>query len=90
MEFHHDVHLGADGRAGECPQSVGLMQVMPATGKWFARKLGTSISEREQLFDPERNIRTGAWYIGHLVLAIVGILVQLRRSRRRTRRSRRP
>jgi soluble lytic murein transglycosylase len=46
--------------------AVGLMQVMPATGTWFGEKIGTPTPLREQLFDPERNIRLGVHYLADL------------------------
>lgn len=46
--------------------AVGLMQVMPATGAWFGEKIGTPTVRREQLFDPERNIRLGVHYLAAL------------------------
>jgi len=46
--------------------AVGLMQVMPATGAWFGDKIGVPATGREQLFDPERNIRLGVHYLADL------------------------
>ncbi len=40
----------------------GLMQVMPATGQDIARRMDMEISTGD-LFDPELNIRFGAWYL---------------------------
>ncbi len=46
----------------------GLMQLMPATGRHVARKLGEGESFRtEHLFDPRRNIRYGTWYFRSLL-----------------------
>ena len=46
----------------------GLMQLMPATGKHVARRLGEGESFRTgQLFDPRRNIRYGTWYLRSLL-----------------------
>jgi soluble lytic murein transglycosylase len=46
--------------------AVGLMQVMPETGRWVAGQLGLKEFQPDQLFDPELNIRLGAWYLTHL------------------------
>lgn len=46
--------------------AIGLMQVMPTTGKWLSEKLGQPVRTREQLFDPERNIELGVHYLAEL------------------------
>lgn len=46
--------------------AVGLMQIMPATGRFIAERIGYSPFSRDDLLDPETNIRFGAWYLGHL------------------------
>lgn len=45
--------------------AVGLMQIMPSTGRFIARNMGEPFDEKD-LLDPETNIRLGAWYLGHL------------------------
>lgn len=44
----------------------GLMQIMPDTGEWIAGKLGEGDYTHEGLFEPERNIRYGCWYLNYL------------------------
>ncbi|MDP8256703.1 MAG: lytic transglycosylase domain-containing protein [Candidatus Alcyoniella australis] len=54
---------GVTSRSG----ARGLMQVMPSTGKYIARKLG--VLERYKhalLYQPDVSIALGCWYIGHL------------------------
>lgn len=46
--------------------AVGLMQIMPDTGKWIAGKLGMEDFEEENLHDPETNIQMGCWYLKFL------------------------
>lgn len=41
----------------------GLMQVMPATAKWTARKIGLSGFEPRQLTDKQVNVRIGTSYL---------------------------
>lgn len=41
----------------------GLMQVMPATAAWTARKLGMTDYRQDLLHDPETNLRLGAGYL---------------------------
>lgn len=46
--------------------ALGLMQIMPSTGRFVAGKLGRENFEPRELLNPETNIRIGAWYIGYL------------------------
>jgi len=46
--------------------AVGLMQIMPDTGKWIAEKLEISNFNEEIIADPEINIRMGTWYLKKL------------------------
>ncbi|MEG0144431.1 MAG: lytic transglycosylase domain-containing protein, partial [Clostridia bacterium] len=46
--------------------AVGLMQIMPQTGKWVAEKLGEGDYQLQKLTDPETNIRYGCWYLNYL------------------------
>lgn len=46
--------------------AVGLMQIMPATGKGIASHLGVPWREGKTLLDIETNIRFGAYYLSHL------------------------
>jgi len=43
----------------------GLMQLMPETGEWIAGQKGTPFTH-EQLFEPEKNIDLGIWYLTYL------------------------
>ncbi|MBN1336184.1 MAG: transglycosylase SLT domain-containing protein [Deltaproteobacteria bacterium] len=44
----------------------GLSQLMPATAQSVARKMGTTVT-RAQLFEPEKNLPIGAWYLDFLL-----------------------
>ena len=46
--------------------AIGLMQIMPATGKELARQLNIRRFRSSMLKDPEINIRMGTKYIGYL------------------------
>ena len=46
--------------------AIGLLQMIPATTRKVTQELGISYTA-DLLFDPELNIRTGAWYIGKLL-----------------------
>jgi len=45
----------------------GLMQVMPATGREMAVRLGLAWGGVEQLHDPATNVRLGTGYLGRLL-----------------------
>lgn len=46
--------------------AVGLMQIMPGTGKWAADKLKLEGYSDNKLFDPDTNIHIGCWYLAML------------------------
>ena len=58
--------------------AVGLMQIMPRTGRLIAEQLGRDEYSTADLLDPETNLEFAAWYLaslierwdGHLPLAI--------------------
>lgn len=52
----------------------GLMQISPQTGSWGSRELGLVGYTEELLFDPQTNIRIGAWYINKLMNEFEGDL----------------
>ena len=68
----------------------GLMQVMPATGKWVAKKIGWTQYNPAQIADPEINIQLGTNYMriilegldDHPVLASAGYNAGPGRARR--------
>jgi len=48
--------------------AMGLMQIMPATGKWLAQMKGIQWSNAENvLFNPIYNIRLGSHYLSYLI-----------------------
>lgn len=47
--------------------AIGLMQLMPATGKTVARLLGDPIRHVKELFDVDKNIELGAAYLRHVL-----------------------
>ncbi|SIT68605.1 soluble lytic murein transglycosylase [Ectothiorhodosinus mongolicus] len=69
--------------------ALGLMQIMPHTGRTMGRTLGTPVSHRLQLLDPELNIRIGAAYLkrnlenfgGHVILSTAAYNAGARRVR---------
>jgi soluble lytic murein transglycosylase len=47
--------------------AVGLMQLLPDTAKGIAIHTGGSKFVTSDLYDPEINVRYGAWYLHHLI-----------------------
>jgi soluble lytic murein transglycosylase len=47
--------------------AIGLMQLLPDTAKGIALHTGGSRFRVEDLYDPEINVRYGAWYLRHLL-----------------------
>ena len=46
--------------------AIGLMQVTPSTAKGIALRTGGHAFRTSDLYDPEINIRYGAWYLDNL------------------------
>jgi soluble lytic murein transglycosylase len=67
-----------DPEALSWARAQGLMQLMPTTAEWAAEEADPSFSPLD-VYDPEANIRLGAWYVrwlldyfdGDLELAVV-------------------
>lgn len=47
--------------------AVGLMQLLPDTARGIAARTGGVGFRDSDLYDPELNIRYGAWYLRHLL-----------------------
>ena len=47
--------------------AIGLMQLLPTTAQGIALHTGGSGFRVDDLYDPEINIRYGAWYLHHLM-----------------------
>jgi soluble lytic murein transglycosylase len=52
--------------------AAGLMQIMPATARWIAGKLGIREYRPADIQDPATNIRFGAYYLGHVQATLDG------------------
>ncbi len=52
-----------DPTAGSYVGALGLMQVMPATGKGIANSLGIKNFNSQMLLDPETSIKMGCFYL---------------------------
>jgi soluble lytic murein transglycosylase len=47
--------------------AIGLMQVMPETGKWVASRRGIRLKKKAHLFDSELNLEIGSAYLASLL-----------------------
>jgi soluble lytic murein transglycosylase len=54
---------GAESKSG----AIGLMQLLPDTAKGIALHTGGTQFRVQDLYDPEINVRYGAWYLRHLI-----------------------
>lgn len=57
------VESGYDVKAKSHKNARGLMQISPTTGEWASRELNISDFTLEKLYDPEKNIMIGCWYL---------------------------
>lgn len=53
----------AESRVG----ARGLMQLMPETAEWAARQMKLPDYHPSQLYEPQRNIQIGTWYLSELL-----------------------
>jgi peptidoglycan lytic transglycosylase len=56
-----------DANARSDRGAIGLMQLLPGTAKGIAERTGGSKFRLSDLYDPELNVRYGAWYLRHLL-----------------------
>jgi soluble lytic murein transglycosylase len=47
--------------------AMGLMQLMPDTGRWLVQRRNESLASRRYLFDYERNVELGCAYLAELI-----------------------
>lgn len=52
--------------------AAGLMQIMPATARWIAQRLGIKRFDTNEMQDPARNIQFGAYYLKHIQVSLDG------------------
>jgi peptidoglycan lytic transglycosylase len=63
--IYQESKFKADARSSS--GAIGLMQLLPDTAKGIALHTGGSRFEVADLYDPEINVRYGAWYLRHLL-----------------------
>ncbi|GAV23563.1 lytic transglycosylase domain-containing protein [Carboxydothermus pertinax] len=47
--------------------ALGLMQIMPKTAFWLAKEINEPFSRSEELFNPEKNLILGSYYLKYLI-----------------------
>jgi soluble lytic murein transglycosylase len=52
--------------------AAGLMQIMPATARWIAQRLGIKGFQPQEMQDPAKNIQFGAYYLKHVQTSLDG------------------
>lgn len=62
IQTESNFNTRAKGTSGE----IGLMQVLPKTGEWIAKKYKLPWNGPNSLYDPITNIRIGVAYFAHL------------------------
>ena len=63
--IYQESKFKADARSSS--GAIGLMQLLPATAEGIAVHTGGTQFRTADLYDPEINIRYGAWYLRHLL-----------------------
>jgi len=63
--IYQESKFKADARSSS--GAIGLMQLLPDTAKGIALHTGGSGFRVADLYDPEINVRYGAWYLRHLM-----------------------
>jgi soluble lytic murein transglycosylase len=63
--IYQESKFHADARSDR--GAVGLMQLLPETAKGIAERTGGTQFRVSDLYDPEINVRYGAWYLRHLL-----------------------
>lgn len=53
----------------------GLMQIMPATARWIARRLGIKGFDPSEMREPAKNIQFGAYYLKYVQTSLDGSAV---------------
>ncbi len=56
-----------DPAAESARGALGLMQIMPETGRWIAERLEIEGFSPEHLVEPHLNLKMGTWYLDRLL-----------------------
>ena len=47
--------------------AIGLMQLMPETGRWISEQIDSGSFVSSSLYEPDVNVRYGTWYLANLL-----------------------
>lgn len=61
-----------DPKARSHKGALGLMQILPSTGRWLAEREGIAWAGEETLLDPLTNVQLGTAYLEHLAQEFKG------------------
>lgn len=66
--IHSVIHVESDHdpEAISNRGAIGLMQIMEETGIWISKNIGSKF-EKKMLYEPENNIKLGAWLLNYLI-----------------------
>ncbi|PID49706.1 MAG: hypothetical protein CR991_05260 [Proteobacteria bacterium] len=65
-----------DASAESSARALGLMQIMPSTAKAVGRKLGVTVSGREDILQPQMNVKLGSAYLREMYRRFAGNYAQ--------------
>jgi soluble lytic murein transglycosylase len=63
--IYQESKFDADARSSS--GAIGLMQLLPGTAEGIATRTGGTAFVVDDLYEPEINVRYGAWYLRHLL-----------------------
>jgi len=66
-----------NGKLVSSAGAVGLMQIMPGTGRWIASRMDIEGYDEESLPDRDVNLTLGVWYLNYLWDEFDGVLVHV-------------
>ncbi len=58
---------GFDSNAISSKNAIGLMQIRENTGLWVANQINIDRFSKNELYNPETNIKIGCWYLSLLI-----------------------
>jgi len=67
-----DVESNGNLRATSPVGALGLMQIMPNTGRFIAKNHQDALDNKHSLLEMERNVTYGVWYYTHLLQSFQG------------------
>ena len=62
-----DIESHFNARAKSDAGAIGIMQIMPETGKWIATRIGINDFSDNSLYDAKINLKIGIWYLSYLL-----------------------